>query len=76
MLEYQYELDATNDTCPQPVMKTKQLLKQMSPGEVLHVMATDPLAEQDINMLIAAVSDKLIENSHDDGVYHFYIQKN
>ncbi len=75
MLEYQYELDATDEICPQPVMKTKQLLKKMNSGEVLHVMATDPLAEQDIQMLLGAVKDKLIEKKLDAGVFHFYIQK-
>jgi len=75
MLKHQYELDATNDTCPQPVMKTKQFLKQMKSGEVLHVMATDQLAEQDISMLLDAIDDKLIEKKVDNGVFHFYIQK-
>lgn len=75
MLEYQYELDVTDKACPQPVMQTKQLLKKMNSGEVLHVMATDPVAEQDINMLLDAIADKLIEKSVDDGVFHFYIEK-
>jgi len=75
MLEYQYELDATDKACPQPVMQTKQLLKKMKSGEVLHVIATDPVAEQDITMLLEAVADKLIEKLVDDGVFHFYIEK-
>jgi len=75
MQDYQYELDATDETCPQPVMQTKQLLKKMKSGEVLHVMATDPVAEQDINILLEAIADKLIEKSQDDGVFHFYIEK-
>jgi len=75
MPEFKVELDVRNEICPQPVMKTKKILKEMSSGEVLHVMATDPTSEHDIEVLLGALRDSLIESSFENGVYHFYIEK-
>jgi tRNA 2-thiouridine synthesizing protein A len=76
MPEYQKQLDAREENCPQPVKQTKLLLKGMQSGEVLHVMATDPTAGQDIDLLLEVIGDKMINSHFDEGVYHFYIEKN
>lgn len=75
MLEFQYELDAREESCPGPVIKTKQQLLTMNSGEVLHVMATDPNAPEDIGLLLATLRDELVESEQLDSVYHFYIRK-
>lgn len=75
MLEFQYELDARDDSCPSPVIKTKQQLLSMNSGEVLHVMATDPNAAEDIGLLLATLRDELVQTDEQDSVFHFYIRK-
>ena len=75
MLSFHHELDARGDKCPSPVMKTKNILKNMLSGEVLHVMASDPTSEQDIETLLQAMQDKMIDTHFSDGIYHFYIKK-
>lgn len=75
MPDFDQELDSRNESCPIPVMKTKKLLKTMSSGEVLHVIATDPASVQDIAILLEAMDDELIEKSEGGGEYHFYIKK-
>jgi len=75
MTEYQLEIDTRDEKCPQPVKKTKQALKDMAEGEVLHLMTTDPASEQDIQLLLGAVKDELLEKNFQDGTYHFYIKK-
>lgn len=75
MPDFQQELDSRNESCPMPVMKTKKMLKGMSAGEVLHVIATDPASVQDITILLEAMDDELIETSEAGGEYHFYIKK-
>ena len=76
MTEYKEELDVRNERCPIPVKKTKNLLKNMSTGEILHVMATDPYSEQDIEILLVATNDRLIESRCDNGVFHYFIERN
>ncbi|MCW8955722.1 MAG: sulfurtransferase TusA family protein [Gammaproteobacteria bacterium] len=75
MLEFQHELDARDDSCPGPVIKTKQRLLSMSSGEVLHVMATDPNSAEDIGLLLATLHDELVQSNEQDSVFHFYIRK-
>ena len=75
MTRFTQEIDARNENCPVPVLKVKQALKSMARGEVLHVMATDPDAVKDINILLDALEDQLIESSQQANEYHFYIKK-
>ena len=75
MSEYNVKLDVTNEDCPQPVMKTKGVLKEMQSGDVLYVMATDSSSKQDIEILLDATRDELIRSSFENDVYHFYIRK-
>ena len=75
MLEFQRELDARDESCPGPVIRTKQLLLSMTSGEVLHVMATDPNSEEDIGLLLATLHDELVQMDKQDSVFHFYIRK-
>ena len=75
MIEFQYELDARGETCPAPVMKTKKILQQMKSHEVVHVMATDPASVQDIDILLSAIEDEMLDRNNEDGVFHYFIRK-
>ncbi len=75
MPEFQKELDARNESCPMPVMKTKKALKGMTSGEVLHVMATDPASVEDIGTLLESLDANIMESNEEGGEYHFYIKK-
>lgn len=48
----QIKPDSTLDTrglsCPMPLLKTKKALKQMSPGQILEILGTDPGSKNDI----------------------------
>ena len=41
-------LDARGLRCPLPVIRTEAMLRRMRPGEVLKVLADDPVAAVDI----------------------------
>jgi tRNA 2-thiouridine synthesizing protein A len=45
-------LDLTGLKCPLPALRTAKALKALSPGEVLEVHCTDPLAVIDIPNLV------------------------
>ena len=42
------QLDARGLLCPMPVIRTQNRIRQMSPGEELEVLCTDPGALHDI----------------------------
>jgi len=43
-----FELDARRMFCPMPVIRTQDKIKQLSPGDTLDVICTDPGALNDI----------------------------
>ena len=43
-----YELDARRMLCPMPVIRTQQKVEQLSAGDTLTVLCTDPGAKHDI----------------------------
>lgn len=43
-----YELDARRMLCPMPVIKTQNKIKELSDGDILAVICTDPGALSDI----------------------------
>jgi tRNA 2-thiouridine synthesizing protein A len=47
------ELDARGLSCPLPLLKARQALAGLAPGEVLVVLATDPEAPIDLAALAA-----------------------
>jgi tRNA 2-thiouridine synthesizing protein A len=42
------ELDARGLLCPLPVIRTQDAIKRLAPGDVLHVVASDPGTMHDI----------------------------
>ena len=53
------KLDLTGLKCPLPALKTRKALKGLSPGDLLEVHCTDPLAVIDIPNLIQETGDKV-----------------
>lgn len=43
-----HTLDARRLLCPMPVIRTQNKVKELSPGDVLEVICTDPGAKADI----------------------------
>ena len=41
------ELDTSGTECPIPVLKARKLCQSLSKGNIIKVIATDPLAEAD-----------------------------
>ena len=53
------KLDLTGLKCPLPALKTRKALKGLSPGDLLEVHCTDPLAVIDIPNLIQETGDRV-----------------
>ena len=42
-------LDVRGECCPYPLILTKKRVEQLKPGEILHIIADDPVAPQNID---------------------------
>lgn len=68
-------LDASGLNCPLPILKTKVLLNRMQPGEIIHVLSTDPHSVIDFEAYCARTDHELLEEYESGGVYGFYIRR-
>ena len=68
-------LDVKGLNCPLPILKTKVAINRMTPGQVLHVLATDPLAVIDFRAFCARTGHELLRLVDDPEVCEFYIRK-
>ncbi len=67
-------LDAKGLNCPLPILKTKKMLKGMSSGQVLEVLATDPGSVADMAAFCNQTGNELLGQSNDGSVYSFEIK--
>jgi len=68
-------LDLKGLSCPLPIAKTAQAMKQLLPGDVMEVMATDPGSVPDFTAWCDATGNTLLERTEEGGVYRFLLQK-
>jgi len=69
------EIDTSGLKCPLPVLKAKKALRQLDPGDLLHVTATDPSTLKDFPDYCANAGHELVQSETRDGAYHFTIRK-
>ena len=60
MIRFDEELDVRGLNCPLPLLRTKKILSQMKPGNVLKVLTTDPAAEIDFRVFSEATGNKIL----------------
>jgi tRNA 2-thiouridine synthesizing protein A len=68
-------LDFKGLSCPLPIVKTAVAIKQLQPGELVEVMATDPGSVADFTAWSQATGNQLLEHTSDGAVYRFVIRK-
>lgn len=74
-IDFNVLLDATQDDCPVPVIKTKEVLDKMSAGEVLKVVTTREGTIKNIRTLVSNNDYKLLQQFQENELYYFYIEK-
>jgi tRNA 2-thiouridine synthesizing protein A len=77
MSEYAFEqeLDCQGLLCPLPIVKTKQVMDIMSPGQVLRMLATDKGSVNDVQAWTRQTGNELIDSNEADGIYTYYLRK-
>ena len=68
-------LDLKGLSCPLPIIKTAKAMKDMNPGELLEVLATDPGSVPDFKAWSQSTGNPLVESSQQAGVFHFVLRK-
>lgn len=74
-LEPSQTLDARGLLCPEPVMMLHNRVRDLAPGELLEVLATDPSTERDIPRFCQFLGHSLLESEATAGLYRYLIRK-
>jgi tRNA 2-thiouridine synthesizing protein A len=68
-MEIAKELDARGLNCPLPILKAKKALSDMSSGDVLKVMATDPGSVRDFQAFSKQTGNELLQQNEENAVF-------
>lgn len=71
-MQAQKELDTRGLNCPLPILKAKKALADMTSGDVLKVVATDPGSVRDFQAFARQTGNELVEQlTERDEFIHF-----
>ena len=74
-MEFDKELDAKNLNCPLPILRCKKGLSEITAGQTLKVLATDPGAVKDFQAFCKQTGHELLQMDEVDKLFTFYIKK-
>jgi tRNA 2-thiouridine synthesizing protein A len=63
------EIDTCGLNCPLPILKAKKALADMSSGQLLKVLSTDPTSNRDFMAFAKQTGNELVQQSRQDGVF-------
>jgi tRNA 2-thiouridine synthesizing protein A len=69
------EVDARGLNCPLPVLRTKKALNDMTSGQVLRILATDPGSVRDFEAFARQTGNELLQHAERDGVFMFLLKR-
>ena len=74
-MQFDKELDARGLNCPLPILRTKKALTDMTSGQVLKIMATDPGSVKDFQAFARQTGNALLASDEAEKVFNFYMKK-
>lgn len=74
--EYDEKLDVSGKSCPIPIVKTRNKIKEMDEGQVLLTVSTDSGSESDFKGWTDGSDEvELLDYEEEGDEYHFYVKK-
>ena len=74
-MNFDKEFDASGMSCPLPILKTKKSLSDMTSGQVLKLISTDPGSMIDILVFTEQTGNPLLSSSEEAGKFIFFMRK-
>jgi len=68
-------LDCVGLFCPMPILKTREAMKHLAPGQVLEMTSDDPASEADMKSWTARAGHELLEIEKNGTVFRFFVRK-
>ena len=74
-MNFDKELDARGLNCPLPILRAKKALGELSSGQVLRIVATDPGSMKDFEAFSKQTGNELLSSAAGEKEFTFYIRK-
>ncbi|MDF7670172.1 sulfurtransferase TusA [Orbaceae bacterium ESL0721] len=69
------QLDTLGLRCPEPIMLVRKTIRELSVGQILHIIADDPATTRDIPGFCRHMNHELLQSQTDSTPYHYWIKK-
>jgi tRNA 2-thiouridine synthesizing protein A len=74
-MDYDKELDARGLNCPLPILRCKKSLAELTGGQVLKIVATDPGSVKDFSAFAKQTGNELLSSAEVGGEFVFFMKK-
>lgn len=74
-MNFDKELDARGLNCPLPILRAKKALAELTSGQILRIVATDPGAVKDFQAFAKQTGNDLLEHSEANKEFTFFMKK-
>lgn len=69
------KIDCVGLFCPMPILKTREAMRRLVPGQVLEMTSDDPASEADMQSWSARTGNALLQVDRNGAVFRFLIRK-
>jgi tRNA 2-thiouridine synthesizing protein A len=74
-MNFDKDLDARGLNCPLPILRAKKALSDMTSGQVLRILATDPGSVKDFQAFSKQTGNELLSHAEAEKEYTFFMKK-
>jgi tRNA 2-thiouridine synthesizing protein A len=74
-MNFDKELDARGLNCPLPILRAKKALTDMSSGQVLKIVATDPGSVKDFQAFAKQTGNELVSHAEAQKEFTFFMKR-
>lgn len=74
-MQFDREIDTRGLNCPLPILRTKKSLADVSSGQVLKIVATDPGSVKDFETFARQTGHTLLSHAEANGEFTFFLKK-
>ena len=74
-MQHDKEIDTRGLNCPLPILRAKQALADVRPGQVLKIVATDPGSVKDFETFARQTGHALLSHAEANGEFTFFLKK-
>jgi tRNA 2-thiouridine synthesizing protein A len=74
-MNFDKELDARGLNCPLPILRAKKALSDMTSGQILRIVATDPGSVKDFEAFAKQTGNALVDQAAAGKEFTFFLKR-